>query len=145
MTLVKFNQPMSRSLNNFFDLWNEMPNVLGKTFTPETTGQAPVNITETNETYKLEFSLPGRKKEEFNVSIDKNLLTVSYEKKQEQEEENEKRIRKEFSFESFKRTFTLDERIEAEKISAKYENGILTLELPKKEEVKNNPKQIEIQ
>lgn len=144
MTLVKFNQT-PRTFNRFIDdFWNDVPGLFGKTFSPEVTGNAPVNITENKDSYLLEFSVPGRKKEDFNVSIDKNLLTVSFEKKEEKEEETNKRIRREYSFESFKRSFTLDERIDAEKISAKYENGILSLELPKKEEVKQSPKQVEI-
>lgn len=138
MTLVKFNQPLTKSFDNLLEgFWNDP-------FTPNLRGDAPVNISETKDAYKLDFSVPGRAKEDFNVSIDRNLLTISYEKKQEQREENEKRLRREYSFESFKRTFTLDEKIDAEKISAKYENGILSLELPKKEEVKISPKTVEI-
>ena len=145
MTLVKFRQPVNGALDSMIsNFWNEMPSFFDKTFSPEVTGEAPVNITETKDAYKLEFALPGRSKEDFNVSIDKNLLTVSYEKKQEQEENEDKRIRREYSYESFKRTFTLDERINADSIAAKYENGILTLELPKKEELKVSPKQVEI-
>jgi HSP20 family protein len=138
MTLVKFNQPLAKSFDNLLEgFWNDA-------LTPNLKGDAPVNISETKDAYKLDFSVPGRAKEDFNVSIDRNLLTVSYEKKQEEKEENEKRIRREYSFESFKRSFTLDEKIDADKISAKYENGILSLELPKKEEVKINPKTVEI-
>jgi len=138
MTLVKFNQPLTKSFDNLLEgFWNDA-------FTPTLKGDAPVNISETKDAYKLDFSVPGRAKEDFNVSIDRNLLTISYEKKQEQKDETEKRLRREYSFESFKRTFTLDEKIDADKVSAKYENGILSLELPKKEEVKISPKTVEI-
>jgi HSP20 family protein len=69
---------------------------------------------------------------------------VSYEKKDENTSEDNKTIRREFSFNSFKRSFTLDEKIDVANIQAKYENGILKLELPKKPEVQQQPKQITI-
>jgi len=105
----------------------------------------PVNISENNNSYNLEFNVPGRNKEDFKINVDKGLLTVSYEKKEETEAKDIKSIRKEFSYQSFKRSFTLDEKINADSIEAKYENGILNVILPKKEEVKVAPKQISIQ
>ena len=84
-------------------------------------------------------------KADFNVKLDGKLLTISAEKKTEAATENEKIIRKEFGYKSFKRSFTLDEKIDAANITAKYENGILALELPKKEEVKGGAKEITIQ
>src|SRR4051812_26456793 len=86
-----------------------------------TNAAAPVNIMESENGYHLELSVPGRNKEDFAISIDKNLLTVSFEKKQEGETKL-KTIKKEFSFGSFKRSFTLDEKINAEAIEAKYDN-----------------------
>ncbi len=91
----------------------------------------------------MEFNVPGRNKEDFKLNIEKDLLTVIYEKKEETQPY--KTIRKEFVFSSFKRSFSLDEKINAEAIEAKYENGILKVYLPKKEEVKIAPKQISIQ
>jgi HSP20 family protein len=145
MTLVKFNRPLAKSMDLMDDFFGDFPTIFNRTFNGEPGRQGAVNITETNEGYRLEMMLPGRKKEDFRINMDRNLLTISYEKKEEQEtNDQEKSIRREFSFESFKRTFTLDEKIDAEKISAKYENGILMLELPKKEELKVQPKEIEI-
>ncbi len=73
------------------------------------------------------------------------MLTISAEKKNEVKDENEKQIRSEYSYRSFNRSFTLDEKIDAEKIEAKYLNGVLTLNLPKKAEVKASAKEISIQ
>ncbi|HEX8461925.1 MAG TPA: Hsp20/alpha crystallin family protein [Segetibacter sp.] len=106
---------------------------------------APVNITESENGFNLDFNVPGRNKEDFKINVDKGLLSVSYEKQEQAENKDVKSIRKEFSFQSFKRSFTLDEKINAEGIEAKYENGVLKVYLPKKEEVKVAPKQISIQ
>ena len=144
MTVLKFNQkPVARNFNNIFDeLLNEFPT----TWTKDATNSVPaVNIFETKEGYVLEISAPGRKKEDFNVSLENSLLTISYTKKEEQRPEDWKAVRTEFSSNSFKRSFTVDEKIDVEKIEAKYENGLLTFFLPKKEEVKVMPKQISIQ
>lgn len=83
-------------------------------------------------------------KSDFNIKLEQNILTISAEKKEEVKNEDEKHIRKEFSYRAFKRSFTLDEKIEASGIAAKYENGILKLELPKKEELKQLPKEITV-
>ena len=83
-------------------------------------------------------------KADFNVKLDGNILTIRAEKKQETKDETSKSIRKEFSYKSFKRSFTLDEKIDAASINAKYENGVLKVELPKKEETKAVAKEITI-
>ena len=142
MTLVKINknQPSFNSLLNGF--FNEFPVVAGKDWDA---ALPPVNVTETPEAYHLELNVPGRNKEDFKVNIDNGLLTISYEKKEEVLNEGVKSIRKEFSYQSFKRSFSLDEKIDAENIQAKYENGLLKFSLPKKEQVKAATKQIEIQ
>ncbi len=141
MTTLKFNQPTLRSLDSFLDnLLNDspMPTINSSMNFPA------VNIFETNDDYELEFNVPGRKKEDFKITVDKSILSVSFEKKEEQKEETKKYIKKEFSAQSFKRSFTLDEKINANDINAKYENGILHLTLPKKEEVKVLPKEISV-
>ena len=95
--------------------------------------------------YLLDVVAPGLLKEDFKISLDNNLLTVSFEKKEETVNEGEKQLRTEYKFQSFKRSFTLDEKVNAEGISAQYVNGVLTLNLPKKEDVKPATKQISIQ
>ncbi|MEO6893657.1 MAG: Hsp20/alpha crystallin family protein [Ginsengibacter sp.] len=140
MTTLKFNQPNFKTLDNFLDnLLSDLPVASNSSM-----NLPAVNISETNDNYELEFNVPGRKKEDFKITVDKNILTVSFETKEEQKDENKKFIKKEFSSRSFKRSFTLDEKINADAINAKYENGILFLTLPKKEEVKVVPKEIAI-
>lgn len=141
MTTLKFNQPTLKTLDSFLDnLLSDLP-VANNT---SSMNVPAVNISETNDNYELEFNVPGRKKEDFKITVDKNILTVSFEKKEEQKEENKQFIKREFTSRSFKRSFTIDEKINADAINAKYENGILFLSLPKKEEVKVMPKEIAI-
>jgi HSP20 family protein len=141
MTLVKHN---TTPFNNLFDeLFNSFPATWGKD-AQQAYAVVPVNIHETNEGYHVELNAPGRNKEDFKVNVENGLLTISYEKKENTEQKDYKTIRREFSFRSFKRSFTLDEKINADAIQARYENGVLKLYLPKKEEVKVSPKEITI-
>ena len=144
MTLVRFNQrPIDRKVNSFFEeFFNQFPSRL--TNDEFVNNAVPVNIRETEKSYEIEVVAPGMDKADFNVNVDNNLLTISAEKKAETSKENERMVRKEFTYKSFARTFTLDESINADNILAKYENGVLHIELPKKEEAKIQPKQIDI-
>ena len=140
MTLVKVNNNGHRHLSRFVDEFFQ-----GFPVKDESIGFPPVNIHETAEAYHLELSAPGRSKEDFSLSLDNGQLTIGFEKKEETRTEEYKTIRKEFSFRSFKRTFNLDDKIDANGIQAKYENGVLKLLLPKKEQVKESAKQINVQ
>lgn len=143
MTYVNFNRPAARTFNSFFnELVNDFPAVAGKG-----TGFAnpPVNILETETDYQLELSVPGRNKEDFQVTVEKGLLTIGFEKKEEVKTEGTKSIRKEFTYSNFKRSFSLDDKVDAENIQAKYENGLLKFVLPKKAEAKESTKQISVQ
>jgi HSP20 family protein len=139
--LVKFNgrQPIRHEniFNDFFNFPSAFNTDLSK-------GAVAANVQETPEAYQLELNVPGRNKEDFKVNVENGLLTVSYEKKEETVTEGTKSLRREFSFNSFKRSFSLDEKVNTSAIQAKYENGILKIELPKKEEVKAEPTQIAI-
>lgn len=105
----------------------------------------PVNIKENEADFELQLSVPGGAKEDFQIEIDTDILTVSAEVKIEEVKKEEKYTRKEFSFKSFKRSFTLPNTIDAENIKADYENGILSFVLPKKAEALPKPKrQIEL-
>ena len=139
MTHVKFiNRPAERSLNNLMeDFFKTTPTAAFK-------NNVPVNIFESNDAYQLHVISPGFDKKDFDVNIDKNILTISVEK-EIGEKENVKQLRSEYTFRPFKRSFTLDEKIDAEKIEASYHNGVLTLNLPFKTEVKSPVKQISIQ
>lgn len=145
MTQLKFSRrPVDRHFNNLVDeLFSDLPVLLknGQSNT-EWKGSVPVNITETGESYLLEVVAPGFEKTDFKINLDKNILTVSAEKATEQKNETDKVIRNEFTWKSFSRSFTLDEKINADGIEAKYVNGVLTLNLPKKEEVKKASKDI---
>lgn len=147
MTLVRFNpKPLEKSFNNLFeDFFNDFP-VLYKNDTNESVwkGIAPVNIKENDKSYNLEVVAPGFEKADFKINMDKDILTISAEKKNETNTENEKHIRKEYSYRSFKRSFTLDEHIDTSSIDASYVNGVLTLNLPKKETVKTVATEIKI-
>ena len=141
MTLVK-NNPVY--LGNLVDeLFHQFPAAWGKD-SHHQYAYPPANINETTDAYQVAISAPGRNKEDFSIQVDNNLLTISFEKKAEAEQANYKTIRKEFSFRSFKRSFSLDEKIDTTGIQAKYENGVLLVLLPKKEEVKIAPKQITV-
>lgn len=144
MTFLKVNHPVQNSFSGLIDsLFNDIPATLAKT---ENDSTSPlVNISETTDSYLIEVNAPGRNKENFQLKLDKNLLTVSYEAAEQKAEDNRKSIRREFTSNNFKRTFTVDEKIATDNIQARYENGILLVTLPKKEEVKVSPKQITIQ
>ncbi|MFD2585822.1 Hsp20/alpha crystallin family protein [Croceitalea marina] len=101
-----------------------------------------VNILENETGFELELAIPGFKKDDFNVEIDDNVLTISSELKSEKENNEDNYTRREFSYTSFKRAFTLPETIDEAKINANYENGILRLSLPKKEEALPKPKRL---
>ena len=142
MTLVKHNPVAFNSL--FDELFGSIPSTWGKDV-QGSWSTVPVNIHETSEGYHIELQAPGRSKEDFKVNVEKGLLSISYEKKEETENNGYKTVRREFSYQAFKRSFSLDEKVNTENIQAKYESGILKLFLPKKDEVKIAPKQITIE
>lgn len=139
MTLVK--------LNNRPSLVDELLNDFPAVFKNELMGwknSVPVNVKETKDAYLLDVVAPGLQKNDFKINLDKNILTISAEKKNEVKQENEKQVRREYSYQSFKRSFTLDEKIDEERIEATYVNGVLSLNLPKKTDVKGASKEISI-
>jgi len=145
MTVVKFNNRPTNGFNLLENFFNDIPTLFKDDFDSSLKNFVPVNIRETKEAYQLEVVAPGFEKNDFNINLEKSVLTISAEKKNEVKEESEKQIRKEYHYRSFKRSFTLDEKIDAEKIEAKYVNGVLTLNLPRKVEVKASTKEISVQ
>ena len=95
-----------------------------------------VNITENKEDYKLSVAAPGLKKDDFKIDVEGNMLTISSEKEDSKEEKDERYTRKEYSYSSFSRSFALPEEVNQEKIEAKYQDGVLKVTLPKKDDVK---------
>lgn len=102
-----------------------------------------VNISETENDFKLEVAAPGMKKEDFNIEVNDNVLSISSEKKEEHKDE--KFTRREFSYEAFQRSFTLPKTVDDGNIEASYNDGVLEIKIPKKEEAKKqSPRQINI-
>jgi HSP20 family protein len=138
MSLIKWNKQdeLFPSLPSFFDdLW-------GRDFVSgvQTGTSVPaVNITESKNAFDVELAAPGLKKEDFKINTDNGIMTISSEKNEETVSEDEKVTRKEFSFSSFQRSFTLPESVRLDKINATYKDGVLKIELPKKEEAKKQP------
>ena len=139
MNIVKVNPVFQgRTFTNLMDdVFNRsISDLVGSDFSVTTPS---VNITENHDTFTLELAAPGLDKKDFNIFVDKDQLV-----KNEDKEEG-KWTRKEFNYTTFKRTFHLTDAVDAENINAEYNKGILTLVLPKREEIKAKaPKTIEI-
>jgi HSP20 family protein len=145
MTLIKWNNkdlesPVRSFMDRFFG--RDISDFVG-----DFSGTVPsVNIQETKDEVKLDVAAPGMSKDDFKVTLENNYLTVSAEKQNEVENKEENFNRKEFSYESFQRSFYLPENmVMADKIDAKYLDGILHLTIPKSENAKaKEPKRIEV-
>ena len=150
MTLAKFSNRYFPNLNRFFDDDWFSPMNLGSdswNFADSNATLPAVNVTENNDEYAIEVAAPGLKKSDFSINYDNGRLTISCEKKDEKEyKEGEKVTRREFNYQSFQRAFSIpEEAVKSDRINAKYNEGILRITLPKKEEVKPKPaKQIAI-
>ena len=144
MSLVKFSNQYPSLFDRFFD--NDMFDWNNRNFSNTNTTLPSVNIKENPEEYSVEVAAPSFEKEDFNIELNNDVLTISSEKKVENEtKEDERFTKREFSYQSFSRSFTLPVTVEREKINAKYENGILRIVIPKKEEAKPKPvKQIAV-
>jgi HSP20 family protein len=92
-----------------------------------------VNVEENEKEYRIEVAAPGMEKEDLKVSVNDGVLTISAERKSENEEKRDTYIRREFGYTTFSRSFTLPEEVDAEKISAKHKNGVLSIQVPKAE------------
>ena len=149
MSLVKKNGSRLNALPMLFDDFfsREIFDWKNSNFSNTSTTIPAVNIKETPEHYEVEVAAPGMTKKDFNLELDGNILTISSERQSQREEnESERYSLREFRYQSFQRTFTLQkEVVDVEKIEAKYENGILRLLIPKKEEARQKPpRQIQI-
>jgi HSP20 family protein len=148
MTFINVkNKPAEKSFNNLLeDFFPQLPSLFRDDFaTPSYKQVIPVNVKENDNGFVLEVVAPGFAKEDIKIALDNNQLTISGEKKEGSENNAEKHIRKEYKFQSFSRSFTIDEKTDVENITAKYENGVLLLNLPFKSEVKEPAKEISIQ
>jgi HSP20 family protein len=139
MTLLKSNASLTPF--GFTDLFDNERFFNNGWFGEEFKQMLPaVNIKENKNEFKIEFASPGFSKKDFKIDLNENVLTVSAEKEKEKSEEKDSFTRREFSYNSFTRSFTLPQTVDANKIDAKYNDGILKLCIPKKEEAKLLPK-----
>jgi len=134
------NQNFPTLSNWLDDIFNRdlIPSVFTSNFNTGIT-LPKVNIKETANDFAVEMAVPGLKKSDFQIEIDNQVLSISTETKEENERKEENYTRREFGYSSFKRTFTLPESVNADKINASYNEGILSILLPKKEEAKQKP------
>ena len=149
MNLIKRNGNQVPALHRlFFDdiFGRDFFNWENNNYSTTSTTLPSVNIKETVDNYEVEVAAPGMEKNDFKITLDGNRLTISSTKENEQTTKDENYTRREFSYQSFQRTFELPKNIvDEEKIQARYENGLLLLSIPKREEVKPKPpKMIEI-
>jgi len=100
----------------------------------------PANVIETNKDYKVDLSVPGMKREDFHIDVEDGVLTITSEKEEEKKEEDKNYRRREFSYNSFCRTFPLPDNVDENNINAKYDNGMLQVTIPKKEVTMSKPK-----
>lgn len=142
MKLIKRNDDwnLPSVWEDFFN--NDMFNI--PAFVSRGTTVPAVNISETEKEFTVELAAPGMKKSDFKVNIERNVLSISSEQKTENTQEDKNYTRKEFSYQSFMRSFTLPESVDQEKIDAKYNDGVLKLVLHKKEEMIPKSKEIKI-
>ncbi|MCW9037889.1 Hsp20/alpha crystallin family protein [Altibacter sp.] len=135
---------MKRHENLFPNMWSPFNDDdwfrLPDTFKSGTSAPA-VNILENEDDFKVEMAVPGMKKEDFNIDLENNLLTISAEEQSENETKGQdgSYTRREFNYSAFKRSFTLPDSVDGEKIAASYTDGVLNITIPKKEEAKPKP------
>ena len=139
MTLVKWNREDDR-MPVFSRFWNNVFDDSDFFFGNSAINRMPsVNIIEGKEEFKIEVAAPGLEKKDFRINLENNLLTIEASKEAARQDKDERYARREFSYHSFQRSFTLPETVESDKIDAKYENGILNILIPKKDEAKVKP------
>jgi HSP20 family protein len=144
MTLVKFGKEAKNGFVNPF--FNDVYSILNDSFVNERAAlRSPAaNIAETDAQFEIDLAIPGLSKEDIKINLDKNVLSVSADKKTETADENKKFTKREYSYSSFSRSFTLPESADQSKIEADYVNGILKLTIAKKEEAKFQTREISV-
>ncbi len=141
MSLVRFSRNYPSVFNRFFD--DDLFNWSNQHQSPANATLPSVNIKEGDKSFEVQMAVPGFKKEDFKIELNHNLLTISSESKVEKEtKEDECYTCREFSYQSFSRSFTLPDSADNEKISAKYEDGILKVSIDKKKEALVKPSRL---
>ncbi|MDB5128267.1 Hsp20/alpha crystallin family protein [Mucilaginibacter sp.] len=144
MTLVKFNNGLKNNAHPFFN--DVFDSLLNDSFIGDKlVSRVPaVNIAENDNEFHIELAVPGLKKEDFKINLDKNILTISAEKKTENTAEAKKYSKREYSYSSFVRSFTLPDSVDHSKIEADYTDGILKLTVAKRQEAKFQSREIAV-
>lgn len=128
------------SLGNFLnDIWSEDMSPVFKSNFNEGITLPKVNIKESDDSFEVQMAVPGLKKDNFSISVENEELLISAKIEENKEQTKDEFTRREFGYASFRRSFILPETVDGEKIKANYENGILNVVLPKKEEAKPKP------
>ena len=135
--LTKTSERFPPLFDDFFKPWNEWFDT-ESSFLSRTVRIPSVNITENKDEYSVSLAVPGMKKDDFKIDVDRNMLTISCEKDETKEEQDKKYTRREYSYSSFSRSFNLPDEVNSEKIDARYEDGLLKISLPRKEEAKKS-------
>jgi len=145
MTLVKFNSdkknnPLMPGFSDVFD------SILNDTFfSDRTVMRVPAaNISETEDKFHIELAAPGLKKEDFNINLDRNVLSISSEQRSEHSDNQKNYSKREYSYNSFVRSFTLPESADDSSIEAEYADGVLKINIAKREEARSVRRQIDI-
>lgn len=145
MAIVKFRDQFPNLFDRFFN--DDFFDWSVRNFSGTNTTLPSINIKEDKNGFEVEVAAPGLEKEDFKIDLNEETLTISSEKKVEEETKDKecRYTRREFSYQSFTRSLSLPSNIDREKISAKYEKGVLRVSIPKKEAEKPKPaKKIEI-
>jgi HSP20 family protein len=131
--------------NDFFTDRFLTPRFFDDDFFENSIGTPPANIVETSKEFKLDLSVPGMKKDDFKIDVEDGVLTITSEREEEKNETEKNYRRREFSYSSFTRTFSLPDNVDENKINAKYDNGMLQITIPKNEmSVSKSKKQITV-
>lgn len=135
MSLIKFNanSPVMGPFDSFFNDFFEGEMFPAKGVLSRNSSLPAANIRETEKAYHVELAAPGMKKDDFKLELNEDLLSIRSERKENKEEKTDRYTKREFNFSSFVRSFRLPEEVEADKIEATYKDGILQIEIPKKE------------
>ena len=140
-----FNQIFNRGFGSIMEDLLQNKKIRADELVNEDKMHVPINIIENDTHYSLQVIAPGLKKEDIQLNLEKNILTISHEQKEEESAEVKNKIlRNEYKFKSFKRSFTLNDKIDTSGIEAKYNDGILNITLPKKENTEPEPHSITI-
>jgi HSP20 family protein len=138
MTLMRFSNQYPSLFDRFFE--NDLFNWPNRSYSNTNTTLPSVNIKESNDAFEVEVAAPGLTKKDFKIELNHDLLTVSSDKEIANEtKEGQQFSLREFSYQSFSRSFTLPNSVDSEKIGAKYDDGILRIIIPKKEDSRLKP------